>query len=78
MKRYFDEHKFGNAAGDDLWDALSTATDLNIGEIMHTWLDQPGYPVVNAFVEDGHLKLTQKQFFIGEGKEVGRKWEIPA
>ncbi|MFR0600966.1 M1 family metallopeptidase [Lactobacillus equicursoris] len=77
LKYYFDQHKFGNAAGDDLWDALSTATDLNIGEIMHTWLDQPGYPVVNAFVEDGHLKLTQKQFFIGEGKEVGRKWEIP-
>ena len=23
------------------------------------------------------MKLTQKQFFIGEGKEVGRKWEIP-
>ena len=22
LKRYFDEHKFGNAAGDDLWDAL--------------------------------------------------------
>ena len=77
LKYYFDQHKFGNAAGDDLWDALSTATDLNIGEIMHTWLDQPGYPVVNAFVEAGHLKLTQKQFFIGEGKEVGRKWEIP-
>ncbi|MDD6406701.1 MAG: M1 family metallopeptidase [Lactobacillus equicursoris] len=77
LKYYFDQHKFGNAAGDDLWDALSTATDLNIGEIMHTWLDQPGYPVVNAFVEASHLKLTQKQFFIGEGKEVGRKWEIP-
>lgn len=77
LKYYFDQHKFGNAAGDDLWDALSTATDLNIGEIMHTWLDQPGYPVVNAFVEAGHLKLTQKQFFVGEGEEVGRKWEIP-
>lgn len=77
LKYYFDHHKFANASGDDLWDALSTATDLNIGEIMHTWLDQPGYPVVNAFVEDGHLKLTQKQFFIGEGKEVGRKWQIP-
>ena len=77
LKYYFDHHKFGNTTGDDLWDALSTATDLNIGEIMHTWLNQPGYPVVNAFVEDGHLKLTQKQFFVGEGQEVGRKWEIP-
>ena len=45
---------------------------------MHSWLKQPGYPVVNAFVdEDGHLKLTQKQFFIGEGEDKGRQWQIP-
>ena len=78
LKYYFDHHKFGNATGDDLWDALSTATDLDIGKIMHSWLKQPGYPVVNAFVdEDGHLKLTQKQFFIGEGEDKGRQWQIP-
>ena len=64
--------------GDDLWDALSTATDLDIGKIMHSWLKQPGYPVVHAFVDaDGHLKLTQKQFFIGEGEDKGRQWQIP-
>lgn len=77
LKHYFDEHKFHNAKGNDLWDALSTATDLNIGEIMHTWLDQPGYPVVHAYVENGHLKLTQKQFFIGGGKDQQRLWQIP-
>lgn len=78
LKYYFDHHKFGNASGDDLWDALSTATDLNITEIMHTWLKQPGYPVVSASVdENGDLVLTQKQFFIGEGKDVGRSWQIP-
>ena len=78
LKYYFDHHKYGNATGDDLWDALSTATDLDIGKIMHSWLEQPGYPVVNAEVdENGHLILSQKQFFIGEGKDVGRKWEIP-
>lgn len=78
LKYYFDHHKFGNATGDDLWNALSTATDLDIGKIMHTWLDQPGYPVVNAEVnEHGHLLLSQKQFFVGEGKEEGRKWAIP-
>ncbi|MCH3904589.1 MAG: M1 family metallopeptidase [Lactobacillus sp.] len=77
LKYYFDHHKFHNAKGNDLWDALSTATDLNIGEIMHTWLDQPGYPVVNAFVENGHLKLTQKQFFIGGGEDKNRLWQIP-
>lgn len=78
LKYYFDHHKFGNATGDDLWDALSTATDLDIGKIMHSWLKQPSYPVVNAFIdEDGHLKLTQKQFFVGEGEDKGRQWQIP-
>ncbi len=79
LKYYFDHHKFGNAIGDDLWDALSTATDLDIGKIMHSWLKQPGYPVVSAYVDssDGHLKLSQQQFFVGEGKDVGRQWQIP-
>ena len=78
LKYYFDHHKYGNATGDDLWDALSTATDLDIGKIMHSWLEQPGYPVVTAKVaENGHLVLSQKQFFIGEGKDVDRTWQIP-
>ena len=77
LKNYFAAHKYGNATGDDLWRALGEASGLDIGAIMHSWLEQPGYPVVNAKVEDGKLVLTQKQFFIGEGKEVGRKWQIP-
>lgn len=77
LKNYFAAHKYGNATGDDLWKALGEASGLDIGAIMHSWLEQPGYPVVNAKIEDGKLVLTQKQFFIGEGKEVGRKWQIP-
>lgn len=78
LKYYFDHHKYGNATGDDLWNALSTATDLDIGKIMHSWLKQPGYPVVKISINsEGHLVLEQKQFFIGSGKEVGRTWQIP-
>ena len=78
LKYYFDHHKFGNSTGDDLWNALSIATDLDIAKIMHSWLNQPGYPVVDAKInEAGHLILSQKQFFIGEGKDVGRTWQIP-
>lgn len=77
LKNYFAAHKYSNATGDDLWNALGKASGLDIGAIMHSWLEQPGYPVVNAKVEDGKLVLTQKQFFIGKGKEVDRKWQIP-
>ncbi|MGR3742404.1 M1 family metallopeptidase [Companilactobacillus sp. DQM5] len=77
LKDYFKNHSYGNAQGDDLWNALSKYSKLDITKIMHSWLEQPGYPVVSASVVNGDLILKQKQFFIGEGKEVGRKWEIP-
>lgn len=77
LKNYFAEHKYSNAAGADLWKALGEASGIDVGTIMNSWLEQPGYPVVSARVDDGKLVLTQKQFFIGKGKEVSRKWQIP-
>lgn len=78
LKNYFAAHKYANATGEDLWSALGKASGMDIGSIMHDWLDQPGYPVVTAKVaSDGHLKLSQKQFFIGTGVDRGRTWQIP-
>ncbi|MCT7738455.1 MAG: ERAP1-like C-terminal domain-containing protein, partial [Lactobacillus iners] len=70
-------YKYGNAQGQDLWEYLGQASGLNIGDIMDSWLEQPGYPVVRAGIEDGNLVLSQKQFFIGTGKDQGRLWQIP-
>ncbi len=77
LKNYFAAHKFHNATGADLWAALGDASGINVGAIMNSWLEQPGYPVVTAKVEDGKLTLSQQQFFIGESKDVDRKWQIP-
>lgn len=77
LKNYFAAHQYANATGADLWQALGQASGINIGEIMNSWLEQPGYPVVSAKVENGHLHLHQEQFFIGQGTDQGRQWEIP-
>jgi aminopeptidase N len=77
LKNYFAAHKFGNATGDDLWQALGDASGIDVGAIMNSWLEQPGYPVVTAAVENGQLTLSQKQFFIGDGVDAGRQWQIP-
>ena len=77
LKAYFDGHQYGNATGADLWQALGDASGLDVGAIMTSWLEQPGYPVVTAAVVDGQLTLSQQQFFIGEGEEKGRQWQIP-
>ena len=77
LKAYFKSHKYNNAVGSDLWKALGEASNLDIGSIMNSWLEQPGYPVLNVNVKNGHLVVEQNQFFIGEGKEVDRLWQVP-
>lgn len=77
LKAYFKSHKYNNAVGSDLWKALGEASNLDIGSIMNSWLEQPGYPVLNVNVKNGHLVVEQNQFFIGEGKDVDRLWQVP-
>lgn len=77
LKNYFAAHQYGNAMGADLWQALGEASGMNVGQIMESWLEHPGYPVVEVKVEDGKLMLSQQQFFIGDGEEKGRLWQIP-
>ena len=74
---YFEKHQYGNTIGRDLWDALSQATGRDVAAFMDAWLEQPGYPVVTAKVENDCLILTQKQFFIGEHEDKGRLWPVP-
>lgn len=77
LKNYFAAHQYGNATGANLWQALGEASGMNVGQIMELWLEHPGYPVVEVKVEDGKLMLSQQQFFIGDGEEKGRLWQIP-
>ena len=74
---YFEKHQYGNTIGRDLWDALSQASGRDVAAFMDAWLEQPGYPVVTAKVENDILILTQKQFFIGEHEDKGRLWPVP-
>ncbi|CAJ1201364.1 Aminopeptidase N [Companilactobacillus paralimentarius] len=77
LKKYFEAHSYSNAKGDDLWNALGDASGIDVGSIMHSWLEQPGYPVVSASVVDGKITLSQQQFFIGQGQDEARLWQIP-
>lgn len=77
LKAYFKKHQYQNTIGQDLWRALSEASGKDVAAFMNSWLEQPGYPVVSVAVEDDNLIISQKQFFVGEGEEVGRLWQIP-
>ena len=76
LQRYFDKFKYQNTIGDNLWDCLSEASGKNVADFMNLWLFKSGYPSVLAEEDGEELKLSQKQFFIGEGKDSGRIWPI--
>ena len=77
LKTYFEKHQYGNTIGRDLWNALGDASGRDVAAFMDSWLEQPGYPVITAVVENDTLKISQKQFFIGEHEEKGRLWVVP-
>ncbi|XP_036150483.1 LOW QUALITY PROTEIN: thyrotropin-releasing hormone-degrading ectoenzyme-like [Monomorium pharaonis] len=70
--RYLDKHKYGVAKPEDLWDTLQGAFDetmvpqnkFKIQEVMDTWIEQKGYPLVTV-TRDQHnekIKITQEYF----------------
>ena len=77
LHAYFEKHQYGNTIGRDLWNALGQASGRDVAAFMDSWLEQPGYPVLTATVENDVLKISQKQFFIGEHEDKNRLWVVP-
>lgn len=77
LHAYFEKHQYGNTIGRDLWNALGQASGRDVAAFMDSWLEQPGYPVLTATVENDVLKISQKQFFIGEREDKNRLWVVP-
>ncbi len=68
IKDYFDQHKYQNTIGDDLWNSLQPYADFDVKEFMHAWISQPGYPVVTD---------ESQQRFLFDGSTDGSSWPIP-
>lgn len=77
LKIYFERHQYSNTVGRDLWNALSEASGRDVAAFMDSWLEQPGYPLVTATIENDNLILTQEQFFIGQNEPQNRLWQVP-
>jgi len=66
LRKYLEERKYDTARPADLWESFESFVSIpirnrnrSIEEIMNTWTDQPGYPVVHATLTNTVLTLTQ-------------------
>ncbi len=72
---YFDKYKYQNTVGDDLWKSLKPYAEFDPGELMHAFIDKPGYPVITNEGDD-FKKFSQKRFLL-DGPMFDSDWPLP-
>ncbi len=79
IRRYMNEHQFGNAETTDLWDALEEETGEPVRRIMDSWIFQGGFPLVTLSQgADAGLSLSQARMGYAGGDEAkDQTWAIP-
>ena len=71
IHEYFEKYAYKNTVGDNLWECLDKYADFNVGEMMHAFIDKPGYPVV-----DVSNNFAQQRFLL-DGEFTDDKWPLP-
>ncbi|XP_068595223.1 aminopeptidase N-like [Brachionichthys hirsutus] len=80
IKAYLSEFKYKNVDQNDLWKSIQKAVDedaghMNVAQVMNTWTDQTGYPVITINTTNG--EIYQKHFLFNDSAESSHWWYIP-
>ncbi len=84
VQHYMREHKFGNATTGDLWNSLEAVSQKPVSDIMHAWVHQPGFPLVEALRKENAtaIRLNQSRFITDpvartNAENANSFWAIP-
>ena len=76
VRRYLDRHRYDCARSRDLWQAFEAASEQPITDMMQSWIEQPGYPLLTAEHHQGRLTLHQQRFTY-LNRPSDQAWVIP-
>jgi len=81
---YLKQHAYGNATAGDFWKTLAGTSKKPVDEVMPTFVDQPGAPMVSAQTQctggSTTVTLSQKRYFYDRNLfEAGNDelWQVP-
>ena len=85
LRIYIKRHEYANARTRDLWNALGEASGQPVAEIMDSWTQQTGYPVLDTSIDRSgdaiEVNLAQSRFLyddvLGEGESDDTRWKAP-
>ncbi|GAA6234196.1 glutamyl aminopeptidase [Lates japonicus] len=83
-RKYLKDYYFKNAKTANFWTSLASVSGLPVAEVMDTWTNQMGYPVLDLSVSETNAKLSQERFLLDPKADanqppspLGYKWTIP-
>lgn len=76
LRHYLRKHEYGCASSHHLWEALEEVSAMPVTNMMKSWIEQPGFPLVEVKREGGRLLLTQRRFTYLDN-DSGQEWLIP-
>ncbi|MEA2339021.1 MAG: puromycin-sensitive aminopeptidase [Thermoanaerobaculia bacterium] len=82
IRAYLKKYSYGNAAAEDWWGTMTTATKKPFDAVMKTFVDQTGAPLLHATeacAADGTrtVTLTQERMLPKNTPPVAQAWTIP-
>ncbi len=76
VRFFLEKYKYDCATSRNLWEAFESASDKPVTQMIQTWIEQSGYPIVSAKREGGQLHLSQKRFSF-QPNDSDQIWQIP-
>lgn len=78
LRSYLEKFKYKNATGDDLWNEIGRASDIQgVLDMVTFWIKQVGFPLVTIAKQNSNLFLKQERFLRLPRKEKKIVWPIP-
>ncbi|KXV69831.1 aminopeptidase [Acetobacter malorum] len=81
MRLYMKSHAYSSTTSQDLWQALSKTSGLDVGPVARSFTEQPGIPLVNVASACKAGKtvytLTQSRFTIHDPHPAAQTWMVP-
>jgi tricorn protease interacting factor F2/3 len=76
LQDYLKTYAYDNAASQDLWESFEKVSEQPIGNMMKSWIEQPGFPMISVEKKGNKLQLTQQRFSYLPA-DFEQNWQVP-
>ena len=76
LQSYLKTYAYTNTASQHLWDSFEQASNQPVGEMIKSWIEQAGFPLISVKKKGNRLELTQRRFTYLPN-DSGQTWQVP-